>query len=191
MKIVVGLGNPGRKYEGTRHNLGFEVVSLLGQRFAASTPRVKFEAELAEILIGDERILLVAPQTYMNLSGRSVRQTLDFYKLTPATDLLVISDDLNLPTGQVRLRGSGTAGGQKGLQNIIDQLGGNQFARLRIGIDRPAGGRDVTDYVLQKFSRSERDRIDPALQLAADGVEYWVKEGLDKTMSRVNGRLDP
>jgi PTH1 family peptidyl-tRNA hydrolase len=185
MKLVVGLGNPGRKYDGTRHNLGFDVVRLLSERFAAQSPRVKFEAELWEIDVAGERVLLAAPQTYMNLSGRSVRQALDFYKLGPA-DLLVISDDLNLPTGQVRLRGSGTAGGQKGLQNIIDQLGTNQFARLRIGIDRPPGGRDATDYVLQRFSRSEQDRITPAVAKAADGVELWVKEGLNPAMNRVN-----
>jgi PTH1 family peptidyl-tRNA hydrolase len=185
MHLVVGLGNPGRKYEGTRHNLGFEVVAKLAQRFAGPPPRVKFDAELVEIDIHAQRVLLLAPQTYMNLSGRSVRQAVDFYKLAPA-DVLVLSDDLNLPVGQVRLRGSGTAGGQKGLQNIIDQLGTNQFARLRIGIDRPPGGRDATDYVLQRFSRSERDRIDPALDLAADGVEFWVRDGLDKAMNRVN-----
>ena len=189
MKLVVGLGNPGRKYAGTRHNLGFEVVATLSQQFAAQPPKVKFEAELAEIDVGGERVLLLAPQTYMNLSGKSVRQALDFYKLGPA-DLLVISDDLNLPCGQVRLRGSGTAGGQKGLQNIIDQLGTNQFARLRIGIDRPPGGREATDYVLQKFSRSERDKIDPAIDAAARGVELWVGEGLSTAMNRVNAPTD-
>ncbi|MCA9053822.1 MAG: aminoacyl-tRNA hydrolase [Planctomycetaceae bacterium] len=189
MKLIVGLGNPGRKYEGTRHNLGFEVVQLLLQRFFGGTPRVKFEAELAEISIGDERVLLLAPQTYMNLSGRSVRQAVEFYKLTPG-DLLVVSDDLNLPCGQVRLRGSGSAGGQKGLQNIIDQLGTPQFARLRIGIDRPPGGRDAADYVLQRFSRSERDRIDPAIERAARGVELWVREGLNDAMNAVNAPTD-
>lgn len=189
MKLVVGLGNPGRKYEGTRHNLGFEVVARLAQQFTAQPPRVKFEAELSEIDVGGERVLLLAPQTYMNLSGRSVRQALDFYKLGPA-DLLVVSDDLNLPCGQVRLRGGGTAGGQKGLQNIIDQLGTNQFARLRIGIDRPPGGRDATDYVLQKLSRSERERIEPAIDSAARGVELWVREGLNVAMNRVNAPAD-
>lgn len=185
MKLVTGLGNPGRKYEGTRHNLGFEVIQRLAARFAAPSPRVKFEAELTEIDVGGERVLLLAPQTYMNLSGRSVRQTLDFFKLSPA-DLLVISDDLNLPCGQIRLRGSGTAGGQKGLQNIIDQVGTNQFARLRIGIDRPPGGRDATDYVLQRFSQSERERIASAVDKSADGVEVWVREGLNPAMNRVN-----
>jgi PTH1 family peptidyl-tRNA hydrolase len=185
MKLVVGLGNPGRQYAGTRHNVGFDVLWRVGERFSAPPPRAKFEAEVSEIGVGNERVLLLAPQTFMNLSGRSVRQALDFYKLAPA-DLLVISDDLNLPCGQVRLRGSGSAGGQKGLQNIIDQLGTNHFARLRIGIGRPRGEADVTGYVLQRFSRGERDQIDPAIELAANGVELWVREGPDKAMNRVN-----
>jgi PTH1 family peptidyl-tRNA hydrolase len=185
MKLVVGLGNPGRKYEGTRHNVGWEVLAELSRRFSGPAPRVKFEAELVEISIGDQRVLLAAPQTYMNLSGRSVRQIVDFYKL-PVEEALVVSDDLNLPCGQLRLRGAGTAGGQKGLQNIIDQFGTNQFARLRIGIDRPPGGRSATDYVLQRFSRAERDKIDAAIQGAAEGVELWVREGINAAMNKVN-----
>lgn len=185
MKLVVGLGNPGRKYEGTRHNVGWEVLAELSRRFTGPAPRIKFEAELVEIPIGDERVLLAAPQTYMNLSGRSVRQIVDFYKM-PIRDVLVVSDDLNLPTGQLRLRGSGTAGGQKGLQNIIDQFGSNDFSRLRVGIDRPPGGRDASDYVLQRFSRGEREKIDEAVRGGADGVELWVREGLDAAMNKVN-----
>ncbi len=186
MKLVVGLGNPGRKYEGTRHNLGFEVLRLLRERHAAPLPRLKFDAELTEIELAGERVLLAAPQTYMNLSGHAVRQVLSFYKLTPA-DLLVVSDDLNLPCGRLRMRAQGTAGGQKGLQNVIDQLGTNQFARLRIGIDRPPAGRDSTDYVLQRFTAAERERIEPALAAAADGVELWVREGIAAAMNAING----
>lgn len=186
MKLVVGLGNPGRQYEGTRHNLGFEVLRVLRERHAAPPPRLKFDAELTEIDVAGERVLLAAPLTYMNLSGQSVRQVLNFYKLTPA-DLLVVSDDLNLPCGRLRMRAQGTAGGQKGLQNIIDQLGTNQFARLRIGIDRPPAGRDSTDYVLQRFTRAERERIEPALTAAADGVELWVREGVAAAMNAING----
>jgi PTH1 family peptidyl-tRNA hydrolase len=186
MKLVVGLGNPGRQYEGTRHNLGFEVLRVLRERYAAPPPRLKFDAELTEIDLAGERVLLAAPLTYMNLSGQSVRQVLNFYKLTPA-DLLVVSDDLNLPCGRLRMRAQGSAGGQKGLQNIIDQLGTNQFARLRIGIDRPPAGRDSTDYVLQRFTRTERERIEPALAAAADGVELWVREGVAAAMNAING----
>lgn len=186
MKLVVGLGNPGPRYEGTRHNVGFDVLRVLCARHAAPAPRLKFDAALAETVIGGERVLLAAPQTYMNLSGNAVQQVLGFYKLDPR-DLLVVSDDLNLPCGQLRLRAQGTAGGQKGLQNIIDRLGTNQFARLRIGIDRPPAGRDATDYVLQKFTRAERERMDPAIDAAADGVERWVREGVDAAMNAING----
>lgn len=187
MRLVVGLGNPGRKYDGTRHNVGFDVLRELAKRFSAPAPKLRFEAELAEVAIGGERVLLAVPQTFMNLSGRSVRAIVDFYKL-PLDTVLVVSDDLNLPTGQLRLRGSGSAGGQKGLKNTIDQLGTEDFPRLRIGIDRPKSGGDATDYVLQKFSRSDRQVIDEAVLKAADGVELWVREGLAKAMNVVNAK---
>lgn len=187
MRLVAGLGNPGRRYAGTRHNVGFDVLEELARRFSAPPSKLKFEAELTEIVIGDERVLLAAPQTFMNLSGRSVRAIVDFYKL-PFDAVLVVSDDLNLPVGQLRLRGAGSAGGQKGLKNIIDQFGTENVPRLRIGIDRPPGGRDATDYVLQKFSRSERELIDEAVRRAADGVELWVKQGLNAAMNQINAR---
>lgn len=189
MELLVGLGNPGRRYEQTRHNIGFEVVRFLARRHAASGTRLKFESELAEIQVGEHRVLLACPQTYMNLSGRAVRQIVDFYKL-PVESLLVVSDDLNLPTGQLRLRGSGSAGGQKGLQNIIDQLGTQQFARLRIGIDRPSGGGSATDYVLQRFSKSEQEVMERAVVRAADGVERWLQQGLAAAMNFVNADPD-
>jgi len=138
MKIVVGLGNPGGKYDGTRHNVGFEVLRELGRRWGATKPKLRFEAELSEILCGSEKLVLCAPQTYMNLSGRSVQQLVKFYQ-APLTDVLTIADDLNLKTGQIRLRASGSAGGQKGLQSILTCLGTDAIPRLRIGIGRPPG----------------------------------------------------
>lgn len=185
MKIVAGLGNPGRKYLGTRHNVGFEVVEELAKRFSASGSKTRFEAETTEILVGGERVLLLAPQTYMNLSGRAVRAAVDFYKV-PLSDLLVICDDLNLEAGRLRLKGSGTAGGQKGLQNIIDQLGTTEFPRLRIGIGRPPAGFDVVNYVLQTFSKTERPDILDAVWKACSATESWAQEGLDSTMNRYN-----
>jgi len=185
MKLIVGLGNPGREYDRTRHNVGFDVLRLLAERFAAPIAKLKHEAEQTEILIGNERVLLAAPQTFMNLSGRSIRQIVDFYKL-PVEEILVICDDLNLPTAKLRLRGSGSAGGQKGLQNTIDQLGTNQFARLRIGIDRPPPRFETTDYVLGRFNRDDRERIDLAVQQAADAVELFAREGLTAAMNVVN-----
>jgi len=185
MKLIVGLGNPGRKYVGTRHNVGFDVVAELSRRGSAPAPRKAFESELAEIAIGDERVLLAAPQTFMNLSGRAVRQILDFYKLGLA-DLLVICDDLNLPMGRLRLRKNGSAGGQKGLRNIIEHAGTEEFARLRIGIDRPPERMDATAYVLQKFTASERDAMSDAVAAAAAAAELWATQGPDAAMNRVN-----
>ncbi len=185
MKVVVGLGNPGRKYVGTRHNVGFEVLAVLAQRSVAEPPRTKFEAELTEVLVGAERLLLVAPQTFMNLSGRAVRQVMDFYKLDTA-DVLLVCDDLNLPNGQLRLRASGSAGGQKGLQDTINHLGTQDFARLRIGIGRPPARMDAASYVLQPFSGTDRECLEVTLQQAADAVELWAKEGTQVAMNIVN-----
>lgn len=185
MKVVVGLGNPGRKYAGTRHNVGFDVLNVLAERHAGERWRSRFEAETSEIQLGTERVLLVAPQTYMNLSGRSVRSVVDFFKI-PLADLLVISDDLNLDVGRLRLRPSGSAGGQKGLQNIIDRLGTNEFPRLRIGIGRPREGMDTVNYVLQTFAKSERPVVDQAIDRAEMAVESWVNEGIEAAMTKFN-----
>jgi len=185
----VGLGNPGKKYEGTRHNVGFEVIAELAYRHrsspGAAKPKVKFEAEIAELTVAGQKLLLVAPQTYMNASGRSVRQVADFFQVA-ASDLLVACDDINLPLGQLRIRRSGSSGGQKGLENIIQQMGSQNVPRLRIGVDRPDPGRDSADYVLARFGKSERDAIDTAIRTAADAVEIWVAEGIDKAMNRYN-----
>ncbi len=185
MKLIVGLGNPGRQYAGTRHNVGFDVLQLLGQRLGVDRWKSQFEAEVADGRIGDERVLLLAPTTYMNLSGRAVKSHFVFHKVT-ASEVLVICDDLNLPPGKLRLRGSGTAGGQKGLQNIVDQLGTTQVPRLRIGIGRPVAPIDPSDYVLGRFSADERPGIDAACQTAADAVELWVKQGLAAAMNKFN-----
>jgi PTH1 family peptidyl-tRNA hydrolase len=189
MKIVVGLGNPGLQYRRTRHNVGFDVLAELARRHGASVPTVKHEAEVVEIVLGGEKVLLVAPQTYMNLSGRPVRSLVDFYKL-PLEDLLVVCDDMNLPLGRLRLRGSGSAGGQKGLQNIVEHLKTEDFARLRLGIDRPPGRMDSSAYVLGKFTADEAREMEFAVPAAADGVERWVRDGLDAAMNLVNAPRD-
>lgn len=185
MKLVVGLGNPGGKYDGTRHNVGFDVLEALAQRYLADPPRSKFEAEITEIAVDGERLLLVAPQTFMNLSGRAVRQVMDFYKLD-IDELLLVCDDLNLEQGRLRLRASGSAGGQKGLQNTIDHLGTQNFARLRIGIGRPPGRMDAAAYVLKRFSAADREAIDVTIQEAADAVVLWANEGVQRAMNDVN-----
>lgn len=185
VKVIVGLGNPGERYEGTRHNVGFDVVWELSRHWSVGRSKARFEAEVAETLVGSEKVLLVWPQTFMNLSGRSVGQLLKFYQVSPS-DLLVICDDLNLKLGQLRLRAAGSAGGQKGLLSIIQTLGTERFPRLRIGIDRPASSEDVVHYVLAKFRKEELETIDTAVRRAAMGVEKWVTSGLDAAMNAVN-----
>ncbi len=184
-KLVVGLGNPGSKYEGTRHNIGFDVVDRLaavgpGARFSR-----KFEGQIAEVEIDFRRVLLLKPETFMNLSGRSVVPALRFYKLEPA-DLLVVCDDLNLPLGKLRVRRGGSDGGQKGLRDITAQLGADDYARLRVGIgDR--GPVDAADYVLGRFRPAERPVIDDALIDASQAVAVWVARGVETAMNRFNG----
>ncbi|TWT60335.1 Peptidyl-tRNA hydrolase [Rubinisphaera italica] len=185
MKIVVGLGNPGRQYMNTRHNIGFEVLAELAKRYQAGSSSLRHEAEIKEIFLEGEKILLCAPQTYMNLSGSSVASLINFHKLPPE-DILIICDDLNLPSGQLRLRASGSSGGQKGLKDIAVKLKTEEFARLRFGIGRPPGRMDVSSYVLQKFSDAELTEIQISVQHAADGVETWVKEGVVKAMNQIN-----
>jgi PTH1 family peptidyl-tRNA hydrolase len=189
MKLVVGLGNPGKQYVGTRHNIGFAVLLELARKFIAPLNRKKFEAEYAELQLQQEKVLLIAPQTYMNLSGQSVQKFCGFYQLQPA-DVLVICDDLNLPLGKLRIRATGSAGGQKGLQNIIQQLGTQDIARLRIGIDPPPSGRDAKDWVLGGFGKSEQQLVDTAVQQAALAVETWVVQGLPAAMNRFNAEPD-
>jgi PTH1 family peptidyl-tRNA hydrolase len=185
VKLVVGLGNPGTKYQGTRHNIGFELVDRLARGGSSSTFTRKFEGLAAEIEIDYRRVMLLKPETFMNLSGRSVGQAVRFLKL-PLTDVLVTCDDLSLPLGKLRLRPGGSDGGQKGLRDITNQLGSEQFARLRIGIgDREQA--DASDFVLSRFRSSERPVIDDALILASQAVAVWVTQGIDAAMNRFNG----
>jgi peptidyl-tRNA hydrolase, PTH1 family len=185
MKLVVGLGNPGSKYDGTRHNIGFQVVDRLAEGGSGAAFSRKFDGLLAETEIAFQRVLLLKPQTFMNLSGRSVGQALRFYKLELA-DLLVLCDDLNLPLGKLRIRGGGSDGGQKGLRDISAALGSDAYARLRIGIGE-RGEADAVDFVLSRFRSSERPLIDDALILAAQAVAVWVAQGLAAAMNRFNG----
>lgn len=189
MKIIVGLGNPGLKYKGTRHNIGFEVVDYLGAAPGCPPPREKFEASVAELKEGDEIVLLVKPLTFMNLSGKAVRAILDFYKL-PVERLLVICDDFNLPLGKLRIRTKGSHGGQNGLRNIQEQLGTDGYARLRIGVGQPGPGEAV-DFVLSKFRSGERQATEEAIALAAQAALVWVRQGIETSMNRFNGSDDP
>jgi PTH1 family peptidyl-tRNA hydrolase len=185
MKVLVGLGNPGKKYEGTRHNVGWQVIGEMAARHGAARPKVKFDAEIAEISVAGQKLVLVAPQTYMNASGRSVRQLVDFYQIPPS-EVLIVCDDINLPLAKLRMRRSGSSGGQKGLENVIQQLGTPDVPRLRIGVGQPPNGRDAADYVLDRFGKAEMKEIELAVHTAADAVEAWVSDGVEKAMNRFN-----
>jgi peptidyl-tRNA hydrolase, PTH1 family len=185
MKLIVGLGNPGRKYETTRHNVGFDVLEVVARRCAAEPAKEKFHGRLVDTTIADERALLLWPHTLMNRSGQSVLAAVDFYQL-PSSDLLVVCDDFNLPLGTLRFRSQGTYGGQKGLQDIIRRLGTDQFSRLRLGIGPVPEAWDPADFVLGRFSSGERPVIEETIERAADGVECWVAEGIEKSMNRFN-----
>jgi PTH1 family peptidyl-tRNA hydrolase len=183
MKIVVGLGNPGKEYERTRHNMGFMVVDVLARRWNVSIGREKFQALVGDGTIAEERTVLLKPLTYMNLSGGSVLAAVQFHKIEQE-DLLVVSDDLDLPTGQLRIRRTGGAGGHNGLRNIEHRLGTQGYARLRVGIDK--GPYDATDHVLGGFGKGELREVEAALDRAADAVECWISQGIEAAMNRFN-----
>ncbi len=185
MKLVVGLGNPGRKYAQTRHNVGFRVLAELARRLGAGPPRNKFHGEYCEVQVAQERVLLLCPQTYMNKSGASVLAARDFYKIENDR-LLVVCDDLNLPLGRLRARPGGSAGGQKGLDDVIRRLGTQEVPRLRLGIGPTPGGWDASDYVLSKFLPEELSTVDDTLARAADATLTWLQEGIEACMNQFN-----
>lgn len=186
MKLIVGLGNPGPRYDGTRHNVGFAVIDYLAAAPGVSSWRSRFQAQVAEAVEGTEQIMLMKPETFMNLSGRAIRPALDFYKLTP-DDLLVICDDIALPLGKLRAKAKGSHGGQNGLRNIQEMLGTPDYPRLRIGVGSPGEHMDAADYVLSRFRPAERASIDEAVAKAAQAVLVWARSGLEVCMNGVNG----
>jgi len=188
-RLVVGLGNPGRKYEGTRHNVGFDVVDQLARKHDAdweSAPR-GIEALVARWRAAD--VVLAKPLTFMNLSGTAIVGLLQFYKVD-VNDLMVIVDDVNLELGRLRTRSTGSAGGHNGLKSAIAQLGTEDFARMRIGVGRGDARRDLADHVLTKFDRDERADVEAAVGRAADAVELFVTDGIGQVMNRFNRKED-
>ena len=185
--IVVFLGNPGDKYENTRHNVGFMTADALGEKLNKPIQRLKFKALTNVVEYGGCRVLLMKPTTYMNLSGEAVREACMFYKLPPER-VLVVSDDVSLPVGKIRLRRNGTAGGHNGLRSIIGQLHSDQVPRLKIGVGaKPHPDYDMADWVLGRFSKEDRKAIDAAIDRALDAMECLFTQGIDKAMSRYNG----
>ncbi|MCL6445962.1 MAG: aminoacyl-tRNA hydrolase [Alicyclobacillus sp.] len=192
MKLVVGLGNPGEKYANTRHNAGFWVIDALAERAGIHCSKQKWQSLIGEGRIGGELVLFCKPQTYMNLSGEAVREICHFYTdLHLAEDLIVVYDDMDLPTGTLRLRQQGSAGGHNGMKSIITELGTERFPRVRLGIGRPEPGRDVISHVLQPFPSAERPVVDDMVARAADAVEFALQHSFTLAMNRFNQPRSP
>ena len=185
--LIVGLGNPGQKYEHTRHNMGFLTVDLLAEQLNVKLNKVKFKSAYNIVRFGGQKCLVMKPQTYMNLSGEAVHEAAQFYKI-PADHVLVIYDDVSLPVGKLRIRKGGSAGGHNGLKSIIQHLGTDQFPRIKVGVgQKPHPDYDMADWVLSKFAGEDLKTITEAIRKAADAVECLIQEGPDKAMNRFNG----
>lgn len=187
--LIVGLGNPGKQYENTRHNIGFWVVDELARRWNITAFKLERKALVGDGTIGGRRVLLVKPQTYMNLSGQAVRGLIDFYKLD-VEQFAVAHDDLDVPLGSLRLRQAGGAGGQNGVKDIIRHLGTQDFKRVRLGIGRPPGRMDVSAYVLQAFGGDDAITARLVVDRACDAIEAWLKTDFETAMNRYNGTLE-
>lgn len=198
MKLIVGLGNPGEQYAATRHNIGYDVVDYLAYRLGLTSgidefnrlARTKFSGLALEGSFGGEaaeKLLLLKPMTYMNLSGRSVQAAMGFYQLSPA-DLMVVLDDLALPVGKIRLRPAGSSGGHNGLKDIERAIGTSQYPRLRIGIDPPPPHVASKDYVLGRFTKGQAEQVDQAVVRAAGAIETWIKKGIEPAMNQFNAQ---
>lgn len=183
--LIVGLGNPGREYRTSRHNIGFMVLDRLAEELETSFTRVKMNAMFTAVRWKGERLILIKPQTFMNLSGQSVSSFRRFYKL-PLENILVVYDDVDLPFERLRLKPDGGDAGQKGVGSIIQQLGTKEFPRLRVGIGRPPGRTPVSDYVLQDFSRDEKENLPFMLDHAALAARHFIEHGLNSAMTRFN-----
>jgi PTH1 family peptidyl-tRNA hydrolase len=186
MKAIIGLGNPGPKYEKTRHNVGFWVIDECARRLGTLVIRSKFQSLVGDGRISGEPVLLVKPQTFMNLSGNAVREVVDFYKLDIEQDIVIVYDDMDFAPGQIKLRLSGRAGGHNGIKSIIQSLGTESFCRIRIGIGRPVSGPDIIDHVLGTFSRDEQQLVERACQTAAEAAISAVERGFLHAMNKYN-----
>jgi PTH1 family peptidyl-tRNA hydrolase len=187
--LIVGLGNPGREYRETRHNVGFMLLDRMAVKLNAHFTRLQSRALVATIPYAGCKLILAKPQTFMNLSGQSVQGLVHFYKL-PLPNVLVAHDDLDLPPGTIRIRPDGGSAGQKGMTSILERLGTDEFPRLRLGIGRPPGQMQAPDYVLQEFSKADQAIISETLNRAVDAVLTYVSDGLDIAMNKYNGIID-
>lgn len=186
MYIIVGIGNPGREYAGTIHNIGFDVVTNLSDRYDISLSRTGFKSKLGQGFIEGEKVLLLKPQTYVNLSGEAIVEAVNFYKIDIPNELIVIQDDIDLNPGTIRIKRKGTAGGHNGLKNIISHVG-NNFVRIKVGVGAKPEGWDLKDYVLSKFNNDEEPLIREVIKEAADATVSVLKTGVEATMNKYNG----
>ena len=189
MFIIVGLGNPTNEYAGTRHNVGFDVIDQIADKYNISVTERKHRAFCGKGVIGGQKVILVKPQTYMNLSGESVRSVLDFYKVDVETELLVIFDDISLDVGQLRIRKKGSAGGHNGIKNIIQHLGTNVFQRIKVGVGEKPKNYDLADYVLGHFSKGEKEQMEEGYKKAVNAVELILQGEVDAAMNEFNKKI--
>ena len=188
MYLVIGLGNPGRQYDMTRHNIGFHTIDYIADQYRVKVNKLKYKALYGECSIGGEKTLLIKPQTYMNLSGESIIDFVNFYKI-PVENIIVISDDINLDAGRLRIRPKGSAGGHNGLKSIIYMLQIDEFPRIRMGVGAPRHeDYDLADFVLGRFTKDEIPVMEDAIQRASKAVEEIIKNGAQSAMNRYNGR---
>ncbi len=186
MKLIIGLGNPGKQYEKTRHNIGFMVLDELARRHQITGVKSKFSAGMLQGVIAGEKCVLLQPTTFMNKSGQSVIEALNFYKLDFAKDLMIVVDEIALDVGTIRMRPGGSTNGHNGLKDIKRVLGSQAFPRLRLGVD-PPGRVPQADYVLSRFSKAQADAVEPAIWRACDQLECWIENDVDTAMNRYNG----
>ena len=186
MFIIVGLGNPTPEYEGTRHNVGFEVIDALARKYNIDVDTKKHRAYIGKGMIEGQKVILAKPQTYMNLSGESVRSLLDYYKVDEEQELLVIYDDISLGVGQIRIRAKGSAGGHNGIKNIIAHLGGQVFPRIKVGVGEKPPKWDLADYVLGRFDKDDRALVEEAQERACKAVELILTDSVDAAMNEYN-----
>ncbi len=186
MFLIAGLGNPGRQYEKTRHNMGFDTIDELIDRHRIPQGGIAHKAMYGKGMIAGEKVLAVKPLTYMNLSGESLREWVNYYKLDPETEMIVIYDDIDLDPGQIRIRKKGSAGGHNGIKSIVAQLGTQNFYRIKVGVGAKPRGWDLADYVLGRFSSDERIAVDKAICDAADAVEMILRDGIESAMNHYN-----
>ena len=189
MYVITGLGNPTLKYSKTRHNVGFDTIDVLAKEHGIKVKKKQFNALTGEGFIGGKKVILVKPMTYMNNSGEAVSEIVKYYKIDPGSELIIISDDLNLDVGVLRIRAKGSAGGHNGLKSIIKCVGTEDFDRVRIGVGKVPEGTDIITHVLTRFSRAEKGVVKQSFEYAAKAVESIISDGIDKTMSKFNGPI--